>query len=78
MPDRREGAVSHLRNAIQLLEMVSAGVLQGDEIRTAAQAVAVRLWVALDEVERLHRTCTVLGRKVRLEDTEYRVRETNA
>jgi hypothetical protein len=69
--DRREGAISHIRNAIQLLRMISTGALHDAEAQAAVHAASHRLWSALDEIDRLQLLCTLLGHKVRLEDRSW-------
>jgi len=69
--DRREGAISHIRNAIQLLRMISTGALHDAEAQAAVHAASHRLWSALDEIDRLQLLCTLLGHKVRLEDMSW-------
>lgn len=76
--DRREGAVGHIRNAIQLLRMISTGVLDGAEAQAAIHAASHRLWSAMEEVDRLQLLCTLLGHKVRLEDVSWQPGEKRA
>lgn len=66
--DRREGAADHLRNALQMLgDLLARGDTDG-ETEEVLDAVAGRVGLALNEVERLMAARSYLGQRLRVQE----------